>query len=179
MRLTINLATRPYYNRRTTTVLLLALILLSVLGLLLGTVRLSRSTHELRRLTDDIAKLDNRKADMQSALRDHATARHQRRTAALAKLMNRQATVNWLGILNDLESVTPQGISLTKLESDDKGDLSLEGITRTFGEVQLLIEQLERSGRFRDLLLVSHTTRQDPEWGRIIQFAITSRIVRP
>lgn len=179
MRLTINLATRPYYDRRTTTVLLLALILLSVLGLLLGTARLSRSTHELRRLADDIAKQDARTAAQQSATRDPATDRQQKRAAALAKLTSRQAAANWLGLLNDLESVVPLGISLTKLEPDGKGELTLEGSTRTFGELQRLLEQLERSGRFSDPVLVSHTNRQDAELGRMVQFVIKSRIVAP
>lgn len=179
MRLSINLATRPYYNRRRVTALLVAGSLLLAMLFVLGLFRLTDNMRELQHLSREIAQLDARNTANRTAPGAQSTNLLQQRAAVLNTLAARQATHPWLQLLNDLESLVPVGTSLTKLEPGSKGELALVGRTRTLGELQRLMENLDKSARFRDTTLVSHNNLHDPELGNLVQFTIKSRIVTP
>ncbi len=177
MRLTINLASRPYYHRRRMSFILLSLVVLLAGCLVAGGFRLADSNREVQRLSQGIARMAGQNRTETAALSGSELL--QKRATVLHKLALRQTTPLWLDLLNTLESVVPPGVNLSKLESTGTNELSIEGNTRTFGDLQRLLEQLDRSDRFRDTTLVSHKEQLNPELGRLVQFMIKTRIVAP
>lgn len=180
MRLTINLATRPYYNQRLVVALLLAVAVLLLALTVIGGTRLLKSRDELQRLDREIARFDTRLLMLRNDPRKVGVEAARKRAVVLDRLEARQAgSPSWFDMLHSLETQVPSGVSLTRLESGAKGEVTIEGRTRNFAEVQKLLESLDRSSLLRDNTLISHTSQLHPELGTLVQFTVHAQMVAP
>ena len=179
MRFTINLATKPYLDqRRVNQACIVALVLLALL-LAVNIGSMSGNIIELRRLGAENAAMDTR---LKSRLAGVSEKDYTRMLASIRfhnDIIDRK-TFNWLGLLDQVENATPEGIALISLAPDKQGaELKLEGRARGFKAVRSYLERLEDSHAFTDILLLSHRAATGEEKGRGVQFTISCRAVRP
>lgn len=179
MRFTINLATRTYLNHdlvnRCLAAVLLLLLLLSGWKLL----GFYNNLGELKRLNGDIAALQTRLNSRPSTVSEQEFSRRQKSIRFYNDIIDRKAFA-WLGVLDQLERVTPRRIALTSLAPDPKsGTLKIEGLAINFGQVRSYLERLEDAKVFGDILLVSHADQAVGEKGRAMRFSISCRMVTP
>ena len=177
MRLDINLATRSYINLPlvnsliwSATVILLLFMICNVKGAISG-------TGELNRLKADIVKYETQLNTRPAGVSEQEFIRMQTDIKFYNAIIVKKSR-DWLGLLDKLESSTPEGVSLTSLAPDSKsGEIKLEGKARSFTVVRNYLEKLEGSGYFRDVLLVSHQNAALNERSSGVQFNITCRVV--
>ncbi len=176
--LTLNLATNPWYNRRlVTTVLVTAVVLLVLLAAAGGGMLLKRQ-QELQQLRGEIRQLDAQLAERMAGLPLKELGEHWRQVAAINTVLERHNNQHWVQRLDDLEKLLPDGISFTRIEPDNKGHgLILNGRSRSFAQLQLLLETLAKSGRFAEPTLVTHSVVPSAEQGNQLQFVVAVRMV--
>jgi len=96
---------------------------------------------------------------------------------AIVVIISRK-TSDWIGLLDQLEKATPEGIALTSFAPDSKnGEIKIEGETRTFAKVRTYLEKLEESKAFRNVQLLSHQETAATDKGRIVKFAVSFQAV--
>jgi hypothetical protein len=178
MRFTINLATRTHIDPRL--VNRAGYIVLALLLLLLAwnINRASWSFGELRRLKTDIASYEKRLNSRPSGV----TEKDYTRLLANIKFYNEiigRKTFNWLGVLDALESATPEGIALSILLPDRKtGEIKIEGDARSFAQVRSYLDKLEDSRSYTAILLLSHANIAMGEKTRGVHFALSCKAVQ-
>ncbi len=175
MQFKINLATRTYINKKKLdTALTAAMIIL--LFLLLVQAKISvYNAGEMSRLnsmqTSEEAqskkkRLDFSESDYKKLLADIKFANG---------IIERKA-FDWLGPLNRLESVVPEGVTLTSLEPNSKErNLKISGIALNFGNIRHFMENLEGSNSFSDVYLEKHDESKSLDSRKTISFAITCK----
>jgi type IV pilus assembly protein PilN len=175
MRFTINIATRTYLdlkmvNRAGYAVLALLLVLLAW-----NISRTSWSIGELRRLQADNGSYEKRLNSRPSGVSEKDFTRLLADIKFYNEIIGRK-TYNWLGLLEQLEGATPEGIALTVLAPDRKtGDIKIEGHARSFAHVRSYIESLEDSKEFTSILLLSHANMTVGEKDKGVHFAISCK----
>jgi len=156
MRFTINLATRTYVDQRLISRFCYAAIALFVLTLSWNTFVAFSNRGELNRLKADIATYEGR---LNSRPKDIPERDYTRLLAEIAFFNGviERKTFNWLGLLEQMETVTPEGIALTSLAPDVKtGDIKIEGRAHSFANLRSYMEKLDGSGTFTQVLLLSN-----------------------
>jgi hypothetical protein len=175
MRFTINIATRTYLDRK-----LVDRISYSVLALLLILLawNISRTfwgVGELRRLQADNASYETRLNSRPSGVSEKDFTRLLADIKFYNEILGRKS-FNWLGLLDQLEGSTPEGIALSALAPDIKtGELKIEGHARSFAQVRSYIEKLEDSKGYTSILLLSHTNISAGEKTKGVNFAISCK----
>jgi type IV pilus assembly protein PilN len=176
MRLTINLATRFYINTRRLNFLIAGAVILLTLLLLFNVSNMATDFAEMRRLKDEMAALEGKTRSAQSAV-----VPDKEYQALLAKIrfangIIENKTFNWLALLDKLEVVVPDGISLVLIEPIPKdGGLKLAGIAKNFGNLRKFMENLEDSKFFTEVYLVSQAETQVSTGQKGINFMITAK----
>lgn len=177
MRLTINLATRTYINDRLVNLVLAvvgAVLTLAVVGTVWGIVG---DTGTLRRLRGEIASLEGR---------EHAGAKPVGRKELDAVLeqirfangLIERKSADWLQLLDRIETVVPDGISLTSVQPERaKQTLKLSGAARDFGRIRAMIDAMEASQDFTDVFLVSQSETRATDGRRTMTFVVTCKVV--
>ncbi len=181
MRFTINLATRTYLDHGLINRILGGVILFLLLLAAWKLMLFSRNLGELERLDADTVALEGRLGRNRGA---SVSSREVERQQAAIRFYNRiieRKAFGWLELLERLENATPRGITLAALAPDDRnpGLLKIEGRARHFSQVRTYLEQLEASGAFSDVLLLSHGDLALGEKGRGVVFSISCRAVMP
>lgn len=198
MKLTINLATKTYLNTRLLNVsVAVALVLLFLLSLM-NVKTVASNAGEVKRLTSETVTLEG-KGKEKSAVSD----KEYQALLARIKVANdiiEQKTFNWLLLLDNLESVVPDGVALTSVEPgkrseggqqkskpeehpasapgalESKGDgVKLSGVARNFTAVRAFMENLENSKFFTEVYLVSQSVFQGAEKQKGITFSISCK----
>ncbi|GFE61611.1 PilN domain-containing protein [Geobacter sp. AOG2] len=175
MRFTINLATRTYVDQRLISQICYAAIVLLVLVLSWNTFVAFSNLGELHRLKSDITtyegRLNSRPKDVPEREYTHLLAE----IAFFNGIIERKA-FNWLGLLEQMENVTPEGIALTSLAPDMKsGDVKIEGRAHSFANLRTYMEKLDESKAFTKVLLLSNRDVAISDKVRGIQFTISCR----
>lgn len=177
MRWTINLATRTYLDHRKVNLAIGGSIALLVCLLAWGVTRFAWNVGELRRLKSDLAVMEGKLGSRPAGVSES----DYRRLLASIRFYNGiivRKSVSWTGLLDRLEGVVPEGIALTSLVPDPKsGEVKIEGRARSFVQVRTLLEHLEGSNQFTNVLLLSHRDIAAGERGRGVQFTISCRTV--
>lgn len=179
MKLTLNLSSRTYLNRRTLygfyavlTVLLATLLLLNI-GLFF------RSQSQARQTRDRLAALE---AETGGTDVDGAGAGT---PAAYEKLLEhirfangvlQQDSFRWTALLNRLEEVVPAKVQIGGIKPDyQKKTLSLSGQAQRVEDLQQFLDNLIESPHFSDVYLLQQT-RNAPDrkggTGKTISFSI-------
>lgn len=175
MRFSINLATRSYIDQRLVRRGVIALIALLVLLAGWNVTRLASNLGELRRLKAEIATFEEKLNSRPAGVSESDFNRQLAAIAFYNGVIERKA-YNWLGLLEQLENATPEGIALSGLTPDPKsGILRIEGRARSFAQVRTYIEKLEDSKSFSEIMLLSHGELQVGETTRGVLFAISCR----
>ena len=85
---------------------------------------------------------------------------------------------NWLDLLDKLEKVVPEGIAISSVEPDPKGQsLKLSGIGRNFTKLRVFMEKLEESNYVTDVYLTSQGRSRLSDDMQGVTFNITCRVV--
>ena len=175
MRLTTNLATRRYVNLRQLNAFLAAAFLI-LGGLLLFKVREAAVNQaELGRIKKQIAAAVSSRPgtapvepQRQKALEDKI---------AFANALIARKTVDWIGILDRLEEVVPGGVALSQVEPNQKDNsIKIAGVTQSFGSLRTLLENMERSPNFSNVLLLQTAQVKAGQTQKGISFSITCKV---
>lgn len=150
MRFNINLATRTYIDARKANAVLAAVIIILSAALLFAVSRLSSNAGQINRLEADLNKGATSKQEVPAQEYQAVLSR-----IRFANGVIEQKTFNWLGLLNRLETVVPEGVALTAVQPDiRKNELRLSGAARNFRNLRKFMETLEDSKIFTDVYLL-------------------------
>ena len=152
MRLTINLATRRFINLRQLNAILLAFFLAAGALALYQAGEFTKNAAELTR----IRSLIQGTGTLEGGARiSDAQLKAQETRIRFANQAIQKKTVNWLNLLDRLEEVVPDGVTLTLIEPDSEKPLKLAGAARSFANLRVLMENMERSKNFSEVYLLS------------------------
>lgn len=177
MRFTINLATKTYINHRLVNRVFAITSAILVLMLVWSAKNIFSGMGEINRLKADISKYESQLSARPDGVSEQDYARMQGNIRFYNNIINRK-TSDWIGLLDQLEKVTPEGIALISFVPDSKSrEIKIEGETRTFAKVRSYIEKLEDSKAFRNIQLESHQEAVAADKGRIVKFTISFQAV--
>jgi hypothetical protein len=175
MRFTINIATRTHIDRRLVNRAAYAVLALLLALLAWNISRTFWNFGELRRLQADNASYEQRLNSRPGGVSE----KDFNGLLADIKFYNEiiaRKSYNWLGLLEQLEGATPEGIALSALGPDRKsGDIKIEGHARSFAQVRSYLEKLEDSKAFTSILLLSHGEVAAGEKVKGVHFAISCK----
>ena len=175
MRFTINIATRTHIDRKMVNRTGYAVLALLFVLLVWNISRTFWSLGELRRLKADNASYEQRLNSRPSGVSEKDFTRLLADIKFYNEIIGRKS-FNWLGLLEQLEGATPEGIALTVVGLDrKKGELKIEGHARSFALVRAYLEKLEESRFFTSILLLSHSNVTVGEKGKGVHFAISCK----
>jgi|APHig6443717817_1056837.scaffolds.fasta_scaffold148304_2 type IV pilus assembly protein PilN len=175
MRFTINVATRTYLDRKMVDRISYAVLALLCILLAWNISRTFWSVGELRRLHADNASYESRLNSRPSGVSEKDFTRLLADIKFYNEIIGRKS-FNWLGLLEQLEGATPDGIALTLLGPDRKtGELKIEGHARSFAQVRSYIEKLEDSKAYTSILLLSHSNVAAGEKAKGVHFSISCK----
>jgi type IV pilus assembly protein PilN len=176
MKFTINLATRRYLNLRRID-LLLAVSLLALALLLVVRVReAAYNQAELGRLKTQIATL---RPPQRGPAVSEGQLKVQGAQIAFANAVIERKAMNWLGLLDRLEEVVPDGVAVTSLQPDakERQQVAINGTARSFSNLRQLLEQMERSRNFSDVYLLSASETKVGKTQQGIAFAVRCKVL--
>jgi len=175
MRFTINIATRTHIDRKLVNRAGYAVLALLLVLLVWNITRTSWSLGELRRLQADNTSYEQRLSSRPGGVSEKDFTRLLTDIKFYNEIIGRKS-YNWLGLLEQLEGSTPEGIALSALMPDRKsGDLKIEGNARSFALVRSYLEKLEDSKVFTSNLLLSHANVAVGEKAKGVHFAISCK----
>jgi len=179
MRLTINLATRIYINKRQLNLFIGGALLILLILLLFNTRNIAADLGEIGRLNSGITLLEGKSKSSKSAAVPEKEYQALLERIRFANRIIEQKSYDWLQFLDRLEGVVPDRVSVSSVEPSPKsGELKLTGIALNFGALRKFVENLEGSGFFTDVYLVSQSDSQGPEGEKGIGFTISCRAKR-
>jgi type IV pilus assembly protein PilN len=175
MRFTINIATRAHIDRKLVNRAGYAVLALLLVLLVWNISRTFWSLGELRRLQADNISFGNRLNSRPSGVSEKDFTRLLADIRFYNEIIGRKS-YNWLGLLDQLEAVTPEGIALTAVGPDRiKGELKIEGHARSFALIRSYLEKLEDSKAYTSILLLSHSNVAVGEKNKGVNFAISCK----
>ncbi len=179
MNISINLSTRLHYNRRGLRLALLASTTILAFFVIMLLLRISYLRHEKARLSSDIIKMEQQLTGQSADVSQNDFKVRKELVSSVNLLLERRAANVWIALLDAVEEVVPDGISISRLAPEKKdGLLKLEGRARTLGTIRHLLENLEKSTSFKDPMLVSHSDIIIGDRVQGIQFFITAKMVQ-
>lgn len=172
MRFSINLSTRPAFDRRSVN-LFCSVVLIVLLSLLVLNGRNLMTTDAA--LTRMKQQLEHSEKSPSLPVPGDKELQGLKSRIDFANKLIRQKSRNQLVLLNHLEQVTPDGIVLTSLQPAEKdGLLKLEGSARNFSLIQTYLKKLHASDVFKEPLLLSQTPNNSLNQG--IGFSISCKV---
>lgn len=177
MRISVNLATRYYYDNAKINIAMAVAgaLLLLVLVILIGVA--AANFGEINRLKKEQAELDARQKKSGGTVSEKDYKALLPRIGEANAIIGKKA-VNWLELLNRLEEVVPDGVAITSIDPDQKAqELKIGGAARNFASLRLLLENMERSPDFPDALLLNQKELKVRDKQQGISFEISSRLV--
>jgi len=175
MRFTINIATRTHIDSKMVNRAGYAVLAILLVLLVWNISRTAWSVGELRRLRADNSLYEQRLNSRPSGVSEKDFTRLLAEIKFYNEMIGRKS-YNWLGLLEQLEGATPEGIALSVLEPDrKKGELKVERHARSFALVRSYLERLEDSKAFTSILLLSHSIVAVGEKQKGVHFAISCK----
>jgi type IV pilus assembly protein PilN len=179
MRISINLATRPFVELRPLfarmRLAMAALVLLAVgLGFALHSMKARARVDEaaMRELKVQTSVVENERAANEARMREPRNRAVLERSTFLNGLFEAKS-FSWTAVMMDLENVLPAGVQVTSIEPviSAEGDVNIHLRVSGPRELQVdLVRNLERSQRFL-APHVSNETAQQEEQGRLVPIA--------
>ena len=157
-----NLSTRPFYNERAVHLWLLALGVVVVAASVFNVTRIVHYSRSDTQLGTQAARGEARAAEMRAAaarLRASVDLKQVDFASSEAREANSlidRRTFSWTELFNRFESTLPDDVRITsvrpKLDPKIGIVLAIAVIARNVDDVNLFMENLERTGAFADLL---------------------------
>lgn len=175
MNLRINLATRVYVDYQKINLMLALLFLVIASWGSLSLYSISVNDTENGRLQQLINKSKG------SGTEEKVSETEFNRVMANIRFANSildKKGYDWLALLDNIELSVPAGVSLKGLSPADKGgQIKISGTAVNFATVRRVVEQLEGSGKFRDVYLVEQTFFKEGNNVKGINFTVTCKAV--
>jgi Tfp pilus assembly protein PilN len=163
-----NLSTRPFYNERLVWLALGAAALLVALFTAFNLVRLVTLTRQDRALVGSTRSVEEQVTRLRQEA-GQARSRIDRQALEVVAAAAREAngliderTFSWTELLNRLETTLPADVRIRAISPvrDQEGRLSirLAVVARQAEDVDTFVDQLEKSGGFRNVVSRSETT---------------------
>lgn len=154
MQFTINLATKTYINQKKLTYALSAGIIFLLFCLIINISIFAFNAAEITRLS----KLQSASEAKRRTSGRTITQKEYEQLLASIKLANgliEKKAFNWIGFLDGLESIVPEGVTLTTVEPGVKEKtLKLSGAVTNFKNLRHFMENLEESKNFSEVFLL-------------------------
>jgi type IV pilus assembly protein PilN len=177
MYFSINLATRTYLDRRLVNRVGAALFLLLFLVLAWNMYRAAWGYGELRRLKDDVTSYEARLNSRPNGVSEKEYTQLLGTIGFYNEIIARKS-FNWMGLLEQLENATPEGIALSVVSPDRKsGEIKIEGRAKSFTQLKSYLDKLEDSKYFSSILLLSHANIAVGERTKGVQFSLSCKAV--
>jgi len=172
MRFRINLATRTYINAGQLKAAIAAAVTLLALLLLINIQRLAANSGETKRLQNELGVSKGGGRVVSDLEYQAILARIKFANGVIEK-----KTFDWLALLDKLEMVVPDGISLTEIEPDIRENgLKVSGVARNFKNLRRFMENLEGSATFTDVYLLGQGLPSSGENFKGINFNIACKV---
>ena len=181
MRLTINLATRYYVDSRRFALSVMAVLLPLLLFLAVNLSAIADNSGQMSRLEGALGGLDKERPGHQSVAPGDYDALIAR--IRFANAVIDQKSRNWLLLLDRLEGVMPDGVSLSAIEVNpresnaDKAALKLQAQAKNFSDMRQFVEQLEKSTFFSDVFLVNQRDVKVGATQKGLDFDVTCKVM--
>ena len=173
----INLATKIYVNTRLLRVSAVCIVIVCALILFFNITGFMSRYREVRNLSDKIAAMDVRYKTVDKGYSEKNYADLVARIDFANSIIERKM-FNWLGLLDRLEKVVPEGVAISSVEPDSKTHtLKLSGVGRSFKNLRVFMENLESSRDFTDVYLLSHGNANLGDGTQGISFDLTCKAV--
>lgn len=185
MKLTINLATRRYVNLRQLNAVL-AVCFVVILLLLVYLVReVATNQAEINRIKGQMTAANRGPAGappIPAAQMNELDAK-----IAFANTLIERKTTNWVELLDKLEQVVPAGVMITQVdpasqpgegEKEKKGGqgIKVSGVALSFANLRTLLETMERTPGFSDVLLLNQGDVKEGTTQRGYSFSVSCKV---
>jgi type IV pilus assembly protein PilN len=157
MKLSLNLASRSYLNRRALYGCYTFLLSLLVLLLALNLAFYFRSQSQARHLKERLAEFDKELAGRQETAVDFSPAAYEEmlEEIAFANEILLKDSFRWTALLDRLEEVVPDKVIIRGIQPDYKnGSLNLTGEARRVEDLRHFLDNLIQSSNFSDVYLL-------------------------
>lgn len=176
MDLKINLSTRYFVDTRTLNAALAAAVALLVLLTFFSVKGLASNAGHAKQLEGELAKLQARFAESAKGVTEQEYKDVTKKIAVANGILEKRG-LNWLLLLDRLESVVPDGVALSAIEPKLKeGTLTLSGSAKEFRNLRALVENLEAEPRFSDVFLQDQSEIKQGENQRGVGFTVTCKV---
>lgn len=167
MKLTLNLASRPYVNRRALYVAYAALAATMVLLLVANMVYAVRLRAAGEQARQRLAALGGQGTAVGDVVRVSPEAlKQQQESVAFANDILRRDSFRWTRLLDNLEASAVEGIAIRALQPDHKDrSLQVKGAARGVDELRRYIDQLMASGHFSEVYLLEQSREKAEKGG--------------
>jgi type IV pilus assembly protein PilN len=180
MKLTLNLASRSYINRRALYALYAVLIALLVLLLALNIGFYFRTQSQARQLKERVAEFDRELAGRQENAVEFSPAAYEEmlEEIAFANEILLKDSFRWTALLDRLEEVVPDKVIIRGIQPEYKsGSLNLTGGARRVEDLRRFLDNLIESSQFSDVYLLQQAreTGKGRNGGGDIGFSVVVR----
>ncbi len=170
-----NLATRTYIDKKKLNSAIVAVVLILTF-LLLVQIKICAYT------AGEISRLDAKKTSMESKStkkRVNVSETDFKKLTGDIKFANgilERKAFDWVRLLNELEGVMPDGLTLTSVAPDTKEkSLTLSGVSLNFKTLQRLLYNLEESHFFYDIFLIKQEESKSADSQKLLSFTISCK----
>lgn len=175
MRFTINLTTRMHLDPKLVNRAGYLILGIFCVALAWNVSRAAWSYGEVRRLGAEISAFESKLNSRPSGVSEQGVNQLLTDIKYYNEIIGRKA-FNWLSLLEQIETVTPDGVALTMLTPDrTKGTVTIEGHAKSFANVRTYVEKLEDSKTFTSVLLLSHSNVAVGDKVRGVHFSISCK----
>jgi len=165
MKLTLNLASRTYLNRRALYGFYAVLSGLLVLVLAIGVGLIISSQAQVRQIREHLAELGREAASAEKTEGSTFTPAAYEKVLDDIRFANEilaQDSFRWTALLNRLEEVVPETVAISGIVPDYKEkSLKLTGRSRGVGDLQQLLDNLIASTYFSDVYLLQQSSLKE------------------
>jgi len=177
MKLTINLATRRYVNYRLLNGWLIVGFLLFGALFLYQLQEVAYQHGELTRVRGLIAAEE--RGGMGPTVSPAQLKKLEEGIRFANGIIERKA-VNWLGLLDALEGVVPNGVALSQIEPPRGNEgVRISGVARSFPDLRALLENMQRAPSFTDAFLLNQAEAKVGLTQQGISFTVSCRVTEP
>ncbi len=121
--------------------------------------RLARMEQEFRHHQDGVRAI-------RAGIPAEAVKQYEAKVAVYNQILEASA-FSWTGLLVELERSVPPGVSLSEIAPDlATGQVSLQGVARSFDDLSLFLRSLEERTAFRNVYLLRQAERKAPAGGQ-------------
>lgn len=176
MRLNINLASRTYVNINRLNTVMAGLFFCMLLIFLFEIRTVASTAGEIGRIKGELAEMELKRTGGAHKVSEEEYQK------LLTRIRNANAIIarksfSWVALLDNLESVVPEGIAITQIEPDPKTKgLKITGATLSFPRLRTLMENMESSSSFSEIYLLSQMQARVGETQKGLTFSVNCQV---